>query len=312
MQKVLQDVILAPPHHVNQLVIKLANVGEELAKPSTGLLAAMWKSQEDRIAAATRIQAAVRGRFAKNRARKEQEAKRNAEQGRRRASVENVRAEAGRRRPSVETVPGPHKTAGISDGFSFAHSCTLWVGKIPIEFFDCPLEVVDKKFKQLFEPYGRILSVSTRKKAHPEDNLKSWGLVTFADQKDVQKVLQSVILAPPDHAHRLVVKLANVDKELAKPSTGLLAVMWKSQEDRITAATRIQAAVRARFAKNHARKAKEAKRNAEQGRRRASVENVAPERSDAEEGRRRPSVGNVRADLGRRRRSVEAVAIAAV
>jgi hypothetical protein len=90
--------------------------------------------------------------------------------------------------------------------------------------------------------------------------------------------------------------------------------MWKSQEDRIAAATRIQAAVRARFAKNRARKAQEAKRNGEpqHGRRRASVENVAPKRGAAEEGRRRPSVDNVRAEGGRRRRSVEAVAVAAV
>ena len=149
--------------------------------------------------------------------------------------------------------------AGISGGFTFAHSCTLWVGKIPIDFFECPTDVAERKFKQLFEEFGKILSVSTRKKPNPEDDFKSWGLVTFADKKDAKKVLRAEIFVPPpdggaDRAYeaQLVTKVAKVNEELSKPGSGSLAVIWKSQEKRIAAAKKIQAAVRARKAKQKA------------------------------------------------------------
>ena len=126
--------------------------------------------------------------------------------------------------------------------------------------------MAERKFKQLFEPYGKVLSVSTRKKPDPQDSFKSWGLVTFAEKKDAKKVLRSEVLVPPDPGgerttdSQLLTKLANVDEELAKPSTGSLAVMWKSQEKRIAAANKIQAAVRARKAKQKARGSKEDER----------------------------------------------------
>lgn len=148
--------------------------------------------------------------------------------------------------------------AGISGGFTFAHNCTLWIGKIPLDFLECPKDVGERKFKQLFEPFGKVLSVSTRKKPHEHDNYKSWGLVTFADRKDAKKVLRAEILIPPPeegeriYDAQLVTKVAQVNDELAKPDTGSLAVMWKSQEKRITAAKKIQSAVRARKAKQKA------------------------------------------------------------
>jgi RNA recognition motif-containing protein len=155
----------------------------------------------------------------------------------------------------VEGMNGGGGT-GITGGFTFAHNCTLWVGKIPIDFFECPTDVAERRFKQLFEEFGKILSVSTRKKPNAEDDFKSWGLVTFADKKDAKKVLRAEILVPPPdgggdrtYEAQLVTKVAKVNEELAKPSTGSLAVMWKSQEKRIAAAKKIQAAVRARKAK---------------------------------------------------------------
>jgi tRNA threonylcarbamoyladenosine modification (KEOPS) complex Cgi121 subunit len=43
------------------LSLKAAKVDKELAKSSTGALASMWAGQEQKIAAAIRIQAMVRG-----------------------------------------------------------------------------------------------------------------------------------------------------------------------------------------------------------------------------------------------------------
>ena len=156
--------------------------------------------------------------------------------------------------------------SGITGGFTFAHNCTLWIGKIPIDFLECSTDVAERKFKELFSSYGKIISVSTRKKPDPADSYKSWGLVTFADKKDAKRVLKAEILIPPPDADRgrpgegserrydaqLVTKVAQVNQELAKPETGSLALMWKSQEKRIAAATKIQAAVRARRAKQKA------------------------------------------------------------
>ena len=128
-----------------------------------------------------------------------------------------------------------------------------------MDFLECPTDVAERKFKQLFATYGQIVSVSTRKKPDPEDDFKSWGLVTFADKKDAKKVLRAEIIvpAPEERGSRrndavLVTKVAKVNEELQKAETGSLALMWKSQEKRIAAAKKIQEAVRARRARSKA------------------------------------------------------------
>lgn len=159
----------------------------------------------------------------------------------------------------VAGTSGAGGPSGITGGFTFAHNCTLWIGKIPLDFLECPTDVAERKFKLLFATYGLIVSVSTRKKPDPGDEFKSWGLVTFADKKDAKNVLRAeiVVPAPEERGGRrsdaiLTTKVAKVNEELQKAETGSLALMWKSQEKRISAAKNIQAAMRARKARQKA------------------------------------------------------------
>ena len=57
-------------------------------------------------------------------------------------------------------------------------------------------------------------------------------------------------------AVKLTLKAAKIDQELRKKETGALASMWAGQEQKIAAATRIQAMARG----SHARRAKKASR----------------------------------------------------
>ena len=148
---------------------------------------------------------------------------------------------------------------GITGGFTFAHNCTLWIGGIPLDFLEGAPEVSERRFRGLFTDFGKVISVSVRKKPDPKDNYKSWGLVTFADKKDAKKVLRADVIVPtPENRGEwrreatLVTKVAKVNEELNKPDTGSLAVMWKSQENRIVAAKKIQEAVRLRRAQKKA------------------------------------------------------------
>ena len=128
-----------------------------------------------------------------------------------------------------------------------------------MDFLEGAPEVSERRFRGLFTDFGKVISVSVRKKPDPKDNYKSWGLVTFADKKDAKKVLRADVIVPtPENRGEwrreatLVTKVAKVNEELNKPDTGSLAVTWKSQENRIVAAKKIQEAVRLRRAQKKA------------------------------------------------------------
>ena len=148
---------------------------------------------------------------------------------------------------------------GISGGFTFAHESTLWVGGIPSELLAGSVDEGDRRLRKLFAPFGgRVVSVSTRKK---DGHFSSWGLVTLSDRQVAKKALRADLVVPMADGTEVVldVKPADVGGQLKKSGTRSLAMMWSGQESRIAAATKIQAAVRARAARarhNEGRKKK--------------------------------------------------------
>ena len=56
-------------------------------------------------------------------------------------------------------VEGSGGGKGVSAGFTFAHSCTLWVGNIPAEFVGNDSR--ERKLKQAFVVFGTLAAHHT-------------------------------------------------------------------------------------------------------------------------------------------------------
>ena len=129
---------------------------------------------------------------------------------------------------------------------------TVWVGGVPEDCADDPAAVTDA-----LKVFGKVLSVTVRRK--PGD-CKSWAFATFVDEASCVQAVNSGSLTVADGAGKavtLTLKAAKIDQELQKTGTGALASMWAGQEQKIAAATRIQAMVRgsaARRAKKSSRR----------------------------------------------------------
>jgi hypothetical protein len=128
---------------------------------------------------------------------------------------------------------------------------TAWVGGLPENCADDPAAVTDA-----LKVFGKVLSVTVRRK--PGD-CKSWAFATFVEEASCMQAVSSGSVTVADGAGKavtLTLKAAKIDQELQKTGTGALASMWSDQEQKIAAATRIQAMVRG----SHARRGKKASR----------------------------------------------------
>jgi hypothetical protein len=252
------------------LVIKKVKIDAELRKKGTGALAATWANQEQKIAAAIRIQAVMRGSFSHKRNQKPMR-RRSSERSsdapvRRRSSAEREDNQAkskqrsATRRGSVKEVKTMRRRRGsveesvVDDDSQITpgSETTIWVGGLPENCADDPAAVTDA-----LQVFGKVLSVTVRRKPGV---CKSWAFATFVEHACSVQAVSSGAVTVADaegQAVTLSLKAAKVDKELAKSSTGALASMWAGQEQKISAAIRIQAMVRgsnARRAKKHTRR----------------------------------------------------------
>ena len=128
---------------------------------------------------------------------------------------------------------------------------TVWVGGLPENCADDPAALTDA-----LKAFGKVLSVTVRRKP---GHCKSWAFATFVDQASCVQAASTGSITVADGAGKAVplsLKSAKVDKELKKEGTGALATMWAGQEQKIAAATRIQAMVRG----SNARRAKKSSR----------------------------------------------------
>ena len=116
---------------------------------------------------------------------------------------------------------------------------TVWVGGLPENVAEEPSLLTD-----LMQVFGKVVSVTVRLK---EGELKSWAFITFAARESADKASDIGGVTASDaggKAVRLIIKKAQLDKELSKESTGALAGTWSSQEAKVAAAVSIQRMVR--------------------------------------------------------------------
>ena len=97
------------------------------------------------------------------------------------------------------------------------------------------------------ETFGKVLSVTVRQKPSEGGTSKSWALATFVHRtsaKDAINQGELTVGVGEGQFAEILIKSANVDKELRKGSTGALAATWSSQEAKVAAAVSIQRMVR--------------------------------------------------------------------
>ena len=81
--------------------------------------------------------------------------------------------------------------AGVND----REQTTLWCGGIPREFVAGDLDKAAAKMRQLFEPFGRVATVTVRQKAAARG---SWALVTFTNSAAIEKAMRAGVSVPSD------------------------------------------------------------------------------------------------------------------
>ena len=143
---------------------------------------------------------------------------------------------------------------------------TVWVGGLPHSIASAALQD-PSALMDLMKVFGEVVSVTVRLK---RDKLKSWAFATFAARESADRASEvGAVTASDDHgkAVLLVIKKAELEKELGKESTGALASTWRSQERKVAAAISIQRVVRGVRSRS---KEKEKKRRA--AKRRSSSE----------------------------------------
>ena len=143
---------------------------------------------------------------------------------------------------------------------------TVWVGGLPHSIASAALQD-PSALMDLMKVFGDVVSVTVRLK---RGELKSWAFATFAARESADRASEvGAVTASDDHgkAVLLVIKKAELEKELGKESTGALASTWRSQERKVAAAISIQRVVRGVRSRS---KEKEKKRRA--GKRRSSSE----------------------------------------
>jgi hypothetical protein len=233
------------------LEIKKAQFDSELKKRQTGALASTWAAQEQKIVAATRIQAVLRGSISRKRSQQKQTRRRSSSEktneapARRRSSAEredtDVKPKNSVRRGSVKSRSMRRRRDSVDeavveedDEVAPGSATTVWVGGLPENCADDPAVVTDA-----LKVFGQVLSVTVRAKP---GHCKSWAFATFVDQASHAQAASAGSLTVADGAGKavtLTLKAAKVDKELKKEETGALATMWAGQEQKLVAATPI-------------------------------------------------------------------------
>eukprot|EP01050_Picozoa_sp_SAG11_P021775 SAG11_NODE_3948_length_2137_cov_1.251717_3_plen_423_part_00 len=228
-----------------RLVLRTARLESELAKRQTGALAAISQQQQRQLAAAVKIQAAMRGRLGR--------VGKSRRPSKRRGSVEAERHGSGERsrRRSNHKRAANEKTARAAAPPALDAGTTVWIGCLPDEFAMGPA-----KLSKLLGVHGAVLSLTVRRKAAGVDGApKSWALATFDSDEAAARCLGSArrgkLCAPVgDVAHVLEAKPAKIARELQKQGTGALASIQAQQERQLIAAVKIQAAMRGRLGRS--------------------------------------------------------------
>ena len=146
---------------------------------------------------------------------------------------------------------------------------TVWVGGLPHSIASAALQN-PSALMDLMKVFGDVVSVTVRLKRDELTSPKSWAFATFAARESADRASEvGAVTASDDHgkAVLLVIKKAELEKELGKESTGALASTWRSQERKVAAAISIQRVVRGVRSRS---KEKEKKRRA--AKRRSSSE----------------------------------------
>ena len=166
------------PGDTVRLAIKAAQLEKQLRKKDTGALAAIGQQQAAQLAAAVKIQAAMRGRL--NRTKKGGGGGGGGGGGRSRRESSGSGSSSGsrsRRSSSEKSGGGGGEGGGQARGLD--DGSTLWVGGLPDEFAKGPAQLSSL----LTAEYGAVLSATVRKKPVGEDGAhKSWALVTFRNE----------------------------------------------------------------------------------------------------------------------------------
>ena len=143
---------------------------------------------------------------------------------------------------------------------------TVWVGGLPHSIASAALQN-PSALMDVMKVFGELVSVTVRLK---RDELKSWAFATFAARESADRASEVGAVTVSDDngkAVQLIIKKAELERELGKESTGALASTWRSQERKVAAAISIQRVVRGVRSRS---KEKEKKRRA--GKRRSSSE----------------------------------------
>ena len=267
--------------------IRTSKVDQELNKEGTGALAATWASQEQKLEAAVRIQAAMRGSLTrKQEGRRETGGQAGAGgRSRRRSTTASDSSGAGRpasrsQRSSVEKRgkssdvkrrrSGAEKNGGL-DALPEAQ-LSVWVGGLPESCADSP-----SMLTAALTVFGKVLSVTVRKK---DGHRASWALASFVEKSAADHAVEKGGVEVRDRGKKvwLEIKKAQFDSELKKRQTGALASTWAAQEQKIVAATRIQAVLRGSISRKRSqqkqtrRRSSSEKTNEAPARRRSSAE----------------------------------------
>ena len=94
--------------------------------------------------------------------------------------------------------------AGVND----REQTTLWCGSIPREFVAGDLDQAAAKMRQLFEPFGRVATVTVRQKAAARG---SWALVTFTNSAAIEKAMRAGVSVPSDDGKTCELQLKKAD-----------------------------------------------------------------------------------------------------
>jgi hypothetical protein len=235
-----------------RLQLKPAKVERELQKTDTGALQAIQKQQASQLLAATKIQAAMRGRLGRSRRRPKA------------GSVASAAASASRgKRRSSSTTEHAADDGWDSQNQELDDGCTLWVGGIPPEYTKGPAKIT-----HLFTAsFGDVVSVTIRKKdSDDEGGPRSWALLTFKKRSSAARCIDAGrkgdLFAPVgEDVVPLQVKRSRVGAELQKPATGALQAIQRQQLATIQAATKIQAIMRGRRSRRERDGTKDEKRS---------------------------------------------------
>eukprot|EP01052_Picozoa_sp_SAG31_P011804 SAG31_NODE_677_length_12894_cov_4.083548_13_plen_607_part_00 len=260
------------------LLTRRAAVESEMAKQSTGMLARTWANQESKLAAAIKIQAAVRGftlrkgdrgdkRRRRSSLRKVHETVATLEEAdgeeedpetlplvgsggdvQEEAAEEEggAKAEAFASSSSSNSVNVSRNSASSSDG------CTLWVGSVPRNM----VVAGPGPLAELFGQWGGVVGVTCRQKTEAGTIAapKNWALVTMdsADAATAALLADVTCLDDANIPVVLDVRGARVNEELAAAKGGgALERVWEEQQLKVEAAVKIQAAVRGFSLRQH-------------------------------------------------------------